>query len=183
MLPVEVGLPELICLQGLNPLASEWDKAVGDLSLIAFYYILRQGEYCVKSTAPDKKQTVQFRVKDVTLFKQDVGDVLRQLPHNTPDGILMCAESATMNLSNQKNGHKNVCINHASNVNKALCPVQVLARRIVSIHKHSSNPSIFFHLTSKREGDTTSTTTTAAHHFQDVLMLLLLTSCLLPFWK
>ena len=127
----------------MNPLASEQDKAVGDLSLIAFYYILRQGEYCVKSTAPDKKQTVQFRVKDVTFFKRDVGDVLRKLPRNAPDGMLMCAESATMNPSNQKNGHKNVCINHASNGNKALCPFRALARRIVSIRKHSGNPSIF----------------------------------------
>ena len=37
MLPVEVELPELIFLYGLNSLASEQEKAVGDLSLIAFY--------------------------------------------------------------------------------------------------------------------------------------------------
>ena len=34
-------------------------------------------------------------------------------------------------------------MNHASNGNKALCPVRALARRIVSIRKHSGNPSIF----------------------------------------
>ena len=84
----------------MNPIVSEWEKAVGDLYLIAFYYILRRGEYCVNATALDKKQTVQFIVKDVTFFKRDVGDVLRQLPCNAPDGMLMCAESATMNLSN-----------------------------------------------------------------------------------
>ena len=123
MLPVEVGLPKLICLYGLNLLASEWEKSVGDLSLIAFYYILRQGEYCVKSTAPDKKQTVQFRVKDVTFFKRDIGDVLRQLPCNAPDGMLMCLDSAMMNLSNQNNGHTKFCVNNVPNGNKALCPV------------------------------------------------------------
>ena len=99
MLPVEVKLPELICLHGSNPLVREQDKSVGDLSLIAFYYILRQGEYCVKSTAPDKKQTVQFRVKYFTFFKRDVGDVLRQTLFNAPYGMLICAESSTMNLS------------------------------------------------------------------------------------
>ena len=37
MLPVKVGLPELICLHGLNPLASKLGKALGNLSIIAFY--------------------------------------------------------------------------------------------------------------------------------------------------
>ena len=43
MSPVEVNLPELICDHGLNPLAYERDKAVGDLTMIAFYYLLRCG--------------------------------------------------------------------------------------------------------------------------------------------
>ena len=37
MLPIEVDIPELICLHGLNPLASKRHKVVGDLSLIAVY--------------------------------------------------------------------------------------------------------------------------------------------------
>ena len=44
---------------------------------------------------------------------------------------------------NDESKHKNFCINHASNGNKALCPFRALARRIVSIRKHSGNPSIF----------------------------------------
>ena len=142
MLPVEVKLPELICLHGSNPLVREQDKSVGDLSLIAFYYILRWGESFVKATSPDKKQTVKFRVKDVTLFNQDVGDVFWQLPHNSLDWMLMFADSATMNISNQKN-EKKFCTNHASNGNKELYPVRELARLNVSKRKHSGNPSIF----------------------------------------
>ena len=142
MLPVKVDLPELICHHGLNPLASERDKAVGNLSLIALYYILHQGKYCINAAAPDKKQTVQFRVKDITFFKRDIDGVFRQLRRDLPDWILMCEDSAAMNLSNQKNGHKNICINHASNGSEELCPVQELARRIVSI-RFFGNTSIF----------------------------------------
>ena len=43
MSPVKVDLPELICDHGLNPLAYERDKEVGDLTMIAFYYLLRRG--------------------------------------------------------------------------------------------------------------------------------------------
>ena len=63
MLPIEVRLPELICLHGLNPLASEQDKAVGDLSLIAFYYILRRGKYCVNTTARTRSKQCNLESK------------------------------------------------------------------------------------------------------------------------
>ena len=127
--PVEVNLPELICEHGLNPLTCEHSKAVGDLVMIVFYYLLRCGEYCVNTKEPGKKQTVQFRVKDVTFFKRDVGGRLRQLPKKTPDWMLCCADSATLNISNQKNGHKNVCVNQESNGKSDLCLVCALARR------------------------------------------------------
>ena len=44
MSPVEVDLPELICEHELNPLTCERDKAVDDLAMLAFYYLLHGGE-------------------------------------------------------------------------------------------------------------------------------------------
>jgi hypothetical protein len=47
-LPVEADVPEFLVKLGLQVGASAKDKAVGDLSLIAFYYLLRIGEYTIK---------------------------------------------------------------------------------------------------------------------------------------
>ena len=49
-LPVEADVPELLSTIGSAPHANELDKAIGDLSLIAFYYLLRVGEYTIKNT-------------------------------------------------------------------------------------------------------------------------------------
>ena len=76
-LPVEVDVPELLARLGRKPTANELDRAIGDLSLIAFYYLLRVGEYTVKATRNNSKRTVQFRVADVTFFKKDTNNQLR----------------------------------------------------------------------------------------------------------
>ena len=39
-LPVEADVPKLITRKGLEPGASELDRVVGDMTLIAFYYLL-----------------------------------------------------------------------------------------------------------------------------------------------
>ena len=71
MLPVQVDVPELICDEAQSKLATEKDKGVWDWALIAFYYLLRIGEYSTKSTRNHTKQTKQYKMEDVTLFKKD----------------------------------------------------------------------------------------------------------------
>ena len=60
MLPVEADVPEELARIGRDPNASPLEKAVGDTSLYAFYYLLRTGECTVKGTRDETKQTVQF---------------------------------------------------------------------------------------------------------------------------
>ena len=50
-LPVEADVPEFLVQLGLSPEARELDRAIGDLTMIAFYYLLRIGEYTTKGTA------------------------------------------------------------------------------------------------------------------------------------
>ncbi len=45
---VEADVPEYLIKCTLDPSASELNKAVGDLTLITFYYLLQVGEYTVK---------------------------------------------------------------------------------------------------------------------------------------
>jgi hypothetical protein len=102
------------------------DQAIGDLTLIAFYYLLCIGEYTVKGTRNDTKQTVQFKYEDVTFFKNNEYGKLRCLPRNAAPSLIANADGATMKLDNQKNGWKGVCIYHEANGKEFLCPVWAL---------------------------------------------------------
>lgn len=111
---MEVDVPEYLCQLGTAPSASALEAAVGDLTLIAFYYLLRVGEYTCKSAQNNSKQMVQFKVEDVTFFHYQNGR-LQQLPRNAPNHLVLSAHSATLKLDNQKNGWKGVCIHQEQN--------------------------------------------------------------------
>ena len=66
---VEEDLPEHITKKGLKIGATELAKAVGNLELIEFYFLLRIGECMVKGNLDSKtKQTNQFKMGDVIFF-------------------------------------------------------------------------------------------------------------------
>ena len=70
-LPVEVDVPEYLASMATLPLATPLDQAIRDLALIAFYYLLRIGEYTSKGRRNESKQTVQFKFEDITFFKKN----------------------------------------------------------------------------------------------------------------
>ena len=123
-LPVEADVVELLCSMGQVIGATQQDAEAGDWALIAFYYLLRVGEYTEKSSKGDTKQTVSFRMKDVTFFEYDTKKRLKQMPRSAPDERVMNAAGCTLGLSNQKNGWKNVCIFHFANGDDVTCPIR-----------------------------------------------------------
>jgi len=143
-LPVEADIPEFLVKLGLQVGASAKDKAVGDLALIAFYYLLRIGEYTVKGTRNESKQTQQFKVGDVTFFKKDPHGTLRQLPRQANKDLILSADSATLKLDNQKNGWQGVCIHHESNNDAIFDPVRALGRRIIHIRDNAPGDDTIF---------------------------------------
>ena len=142
-LPVEVDVPEFLGEASRRDGASELDKAVADSVLIAFYYLLRVGEYTVKGQRNNTKQTQQFKLTDVTFFKRNSAGQLRQLGRNATDKQIMAADSATLKLDNQKNGWKGVCVNQETNGDAYDCPVRALGRRFCSIRRQSSSNKTF----------------------------------------
>jgi hypothetical protein len=90
-------------------------EAVGDLTIVAFYYLLRSGEY----TKPRKvkrngimvraTRTVQFKVKDVGFWKDG-----KILPRRSSLSDLLQADAATMKITNQKNGRTGQTLHHES---------------------------------------------------------------------
>jgi hypothetical protein len=135
-LPVEADVPELLAERGRKNNATQLDKAIGDLTIITFYYLLRIGEYTVKGKRNETKQTVQFKYEDVTFFKKNAAGQLRCLPRTAAAHLITTADGATMKLDNQKNGWKGVCVYHETNGEEFLCPVRALGRRYVHIRKH-----------------------------------------------
>jgi hypothetical protein len=139
-LPVEVDVPELLCMLGLMSGATALASATGDLALIAFYFLWRVGEYTVKSSRNNSKQTVQFRMKDILFFKRNEMGQIRQLSsRRATDDELMEACGSTFKLDNQKNGWKNVCVHHEANGDPHYCPVRAAARRFIHIRRHMNN--------------------------------------------
>ena len=142
-LPISIDIPELLSAVGQKPDANELDKAIGDLTLIAFYYLLRVGEYTIKGHRNHSKQTVQFRVQDVTFFRKDQSGTLRQLSRFAPYEDILTADSATLKLDNQKNGWKGVCIHQECNGDPYHCPVRALGRRITHLRQNTPDASTY----------------------------------------
>jgi hypothetical protein len=142
-LPVEANIPKLLAACGRDENASELERAIGDLSLIAFYYLLRIGEYTIKGKRKETKQTVQFKYKDVTFFKKNLAGNLRCLPRTAPAHLIATADGATMKLDNQENGWKGVCVYQEANGEDHLCPVKALGQRFLHIQQHGGTVKTF----------------------------------------
>jgi len=109
-------------------------RATGELSIIAFYFLLRIGEYTMPSRIHERwdnrlTRTVQFTVGNISFWREGM------LLDSTNATDISNADEATMKLTNQKNGQKNGIIHHeACDENgDGLCPVKALAQRVTSI--------------------------------------------------
>ncbi len=149
MLPVEADVPKLLVEMGYGKEGTIHTKAIGDLALIAFYYLLQNGEYTVKGKRNNTKQTVQFKLEDVKFFKKNKMGTLVCLPNDAPASLVLTADSATLKLDNQKNGWKGVCVHKKANGEPFNCPVRALARRTLHLRNHNASGktllSAFFH--------------------------------------
>ena len=118
-------------------------QAVGDLSMVAFYYLLCISEYTVKGKCNNTKQMVQFKFEDITFFRKTKAGQLRCLPRNALDELILSIDSATLKLDNQKNGWKGVCAHQETNGDAYYCPIRVLGWRVVQLQKHGASKSTF----------------------------------------
>ena len=105
-------------------------SAVADLVVVAFFYLLRVGEYTTQSN-PRPKRTIPLRKCDVRLW---VSGVI--LDHDSSSlTTLLRADSATVSIANTKNGTKGAFVHHFA-VGGPICPVAALARRIDYLRGH-----------------------------------------------
>ena len=142
-LAVHPDLPQAAVEWGTRKRCSEKERAVADLVNIAFYFLLRVGEYTTKTRRKGKrrkkKRTRQFRVKDVSFFKKLKCGGMKLLPKDASEEEIMAADGVTLWISNQKNGHKGQSISQQKMRGKRPCVVRSLARRYIHIKKHSAS--------------------------------------------
>ena len=116
------------------------EQAIGDLVCIAFYYLLRVGEYTKPRmvTRNGKKvratRTVQFSAGNIGFWDKDNNAIL----HDAPLEKLLQAHSATLKITNQKNGKMGQTVHHFC-TGKDTSPVKALARRLHHIYKNGGN--------------------------------------------
>jgi hypothetical protein len=138
-LPVEADVPEYLVKLGQDPEARELDCAIGDLTMIAFYYLLRIGEYTTKGSRNNSKQTQEFKLGDIMFFKKDKQGILRCLPRDAASDLIEMADGATMKLDNLKNGWKGVCVYQEANGDTINCPVRALGCQYCHLMAHGAS--------------------------------------------
>ena len=109
------------------------DRATMDCIWLAFYFLLRPGEYA--NATGDAKHP--FRLQDVQ-FK--VGHQHYSNPVLMPLASIHSATYASLTFTTQKNGVKGEKLAHATNGQAFACPVRAIARRV--LHLRSFNAPI-----------------------------------------
>ena len=134
-LAVPITVPEQ-CFRAGHQSNNTYLEAVGELSIIPFYYLLRVGEYTKpRMTVYNGKtkratRTIQFSVGNVGFFKDG-----KMLPRRSKLETLLQATSCTLKISNQKNGRMGETI-HQFAIDSKFCPVKALAYRVHHILTH-----------------------------------------------
>ena len=109
-------------------------QAIADLINIAFYYLLRVGEY-TKPRSQDPKLTIPFAVKHVTFWTR----AGRKIPSTSSFAQLCTAARATIKIPRSKNGMKGQAITQDC-TGTDFSPVRSLARRVHQIMSHGGTP-------------------------------------------
>jgi hypothetical protein len=102
-------------------------RTIADLIVLAFFFLLRVGEY-TPSSNKDKK-TIPLRKQDIRLHKDG-----RLVSLEADLATLLEADAVTINLANQKNGKKNTVVHHYTSGDPFMDPVKAAARLIFRLH-------------------------------------------------
>ena len=104
-------------------------RAAADMIIIAFFYLLRPGEY-----TDSPSDTVPFTFEDVQL---SIGQQRLNLL-TCPLAELREARFASLTFTNQKNGVRGEVIGLGRSGDPFICPVLAIIRRIIHLREHSA---------------------------------------------
>jgi len=108
-------------------------QAIGELCLIAFFFLLRVGEY-TQPQASKTTRTQQFRLCDIVFYHQS-----QPLSMTTFFNNPTLPDLVRLRIDNQKNGRRGQIIAHHAITNPC-CPVKAVASRVLSLLKDNAAP-------------------------------------------
>ena len=132
--PIPLQVIRRIASTSYPTFASPLCKAIADMIILAFFFLLRPGEYTDNDGDTDKHP---FRIEDVQLF---IGDTRLNLLTD-PESRLKQARFASLTFTSQKNGVRGEVIGLACSGDPVMCPVKSIVRRILYLRQHGAIPS------------------------------------------
>lgn len=114
-------------------------SAIADMIALAFFFLLRPGEYTATSSA-----TTPFRLTDVRL---SIGSTYID-NFTASDATLDSVTFVSLTFTTQKNGVRGEVIGLSRSSNPTLCPVLAMVRRVKHLRRHGALPespiSVYF---------------------------------------
>jgi len=105
-------------------------SATADMIIIAFFFLLRPGEYTDNNNHP-------FRLQDVQLF---IGPTRLSLATASVEQLRQ-ARFVSLTFTTQKNGVRNEVIGLACSGDPYLCPVKSIIRRVLYLRQNAAPPN------------------------------------------
>jgi integrase len=122
-------IKRLVDLVTDDPNATESRKAIRDLVILAYYFLMRPGEYCT-STGEDASHP--FHLDELELWRGAI-----RFPLTTAtDHDLLTATFSMLVFSDQKNANRGEKVGHAMSGDNIFCPVRALARRVIHLRRN-----------------------------------------------
>lgn len=128
-IPISVIRRIAFIAQTLDPSVSPLLCATADMIIIAFFFLLRPGEY-----TDSPSDTVPFTFGDVQLC---IGNRRLNLL-TSPIQELREARFATLTFTDQKNGVRGEVIGLGRSGDPFVCPVLAIIRRVIHLREHSA---------------------------------------------
>ena len=122
-IPIQV-IRRIAAVAAALPPTAHTLRAVADMIIIAFFFLLRPGEY-----TDSPSDSTPFAFADVQLF---LGTIRLDLASST-EAQLLTATSAALTFTTQKNGVENEVIKLGRSGDPFLCPTLAVARRVLHL--------------------------------------------------
>lgn len=129
--PIPLQVLRRIASISYTTFASPLCKATADMIILAFFFLLRPGEYTDNDGDADKHP---FRIEDVQLF---IGDTRLNLLTDS-ESRLKQARFASLTFTSQKNGVRGEVIGLACSGDPVMCPVKSIVRRVLYLRHHGA---------------------------------------------
>jgi hypothetical protein len=142
--PIPIIIIIYILHQAFKTSTSPDRQAIDDMVIIAFYFLLRPGEY----TGTTLDDTL-FSLQEVALR---IGDRCLDIMHS-PATNTASADSVSYTFTTQKNGTTGEILTHGCSGDRFECPVKAMVRYVLRLRQHKatkSTPIASYHHSNKR---------------------------------